>query len=72
MCVDILPVHIFVHYVSAIPQRPEDGIKSPGTRITDSYESPHGWPGIQPVPAARADSVKKQFKVTGTGNERKT
>lgn len=42
MCVDILPVHMFVHHVSAIPQSPEDGIKSPGSRRADSYEPPRG------------------------------
>lgn len=39
-------ISIYVHHVhSWSPQKPEDGIRSHGTRITGSYESSDMGPG---------------------------
>lgn len=42
---DVLPVYMCVHIcMSSALWRPEEDIKSPGTRVTDNFEQPdRGW-----------------------------
>lgn len=48
---NILPLRMSVHYMSVwCPRRPEEGIGSPGTGVTDDWESPCGCWESNPVP----------------------
>lgn len=39
MCMSILPVYFYVqHAAYLVSKRPEEGVKSPGTEIIESYE----------------------------------
>lgn len=43
LCTDALPAYMYVHYRHAwCPQRPEEGVVSPETSVTDDCESPGG------------------------------
>lgn len=42
-CINVLPVYMWVYRVHAwCPQRSENGVGSPGTKVTDSCEVPYG------------------------------
>lgn len=44
MWMDVLLAHIYVHHVYAwCAERPDVGIRSLGTGITDSFELPYGY-----------------------------
>jgi hypothetical protein len=66
----VLPVCMSVQYV----KNPEEGIRSPGTGVSDSYEVPCGCLGIKPGSYGRATSAlrkKKSKKQNKTKQKRK-
>lgn len=43
--------HVFCLYVCVCDvQSPAEGVRSPGTGVTDGWESPHGWCDLNPGP----------------------
>lgn len=47
-CIKVLPACMFVsHMCAGYPQRPEEGIRSPGTRVTDGWGLPCGAEGTR-------------------------
>ena len=50
MCVSILATCMAVHMYARCPQKSEEGIRSPGTRVTDGCEPPCGCWKVNPGP----------------------
>ena len=43
MCMNVFPACMYVHHGCAwCLQRPEEGVRLPGTEVTDGCELPHG------------------------------